>query len=287
MENIKILKNVMKKHRVRRYSQLIFGLLLAAFAFNMFLLPFDLVFGGVSGISIIINHFVKIDPSLFILLSSIVLLIVSYFTLGWDVTKRSVLGSFLFPVFVKLTAYITELIPFNTDDMLLISLLGGVLYGFGVGLVFKAGFTTGGTDILNQILKKYGKVSLGTSMLIIDGSIVLGGAFVFGITKFMYGMIVLYLVSVLTDKVVIGISSAKAFYIITSKPDLVSNFIIDELNHSVTLFDAVGAYTNKKNSVLFTVIPTSEYFKLKEGIALIDSKAFFTVVDAYEVMGGE
>ncbi len=287
MDQVRILKEVMKKHRFTRYSQLLLGLFISALAFNLFLLPFDIVSGGVNGISIIITNFVRINPASFIMVASIVLLIISYFVLGWEATKNSILGSILFPLFVQLTSYIAGFIHFSTNDILLISIIGGVMYGFGAGLVYKAGFTTGGTDIIIQILKKYAKISFGNAILAIDGSIVLAGAFVFGFTRAMYGIVVLYLVSLLTDKVVMGISNSKAFYIITNKYDLISDFIIEELGHSVTVIDAVGAYSNTKNKVLFTVIPTREYFKLKEGIELIDSGAFFTVVDAYEVMGGE
>lgn len=282
-----ILKVVYKKHKIKRYFQLFVGLLLMAFAFNLFILPNDLVFGGVSGIGIIVTHYVNIDFSLFVLIVSVFLLILSYILLGKEVSRNSVLGSILFPIFLKLTSLVTSYINLDMSDQLLFALVGGVVYGFGAGLVFKAGFTTGGTDILNQILSKYAKISIGNSMLIIDGLIVISGAFVFGFLKFMYAIIILYIISILTDKVLIGISESKAFYIITSKKEEVCDFVINELNHSITTMDAKGGFSNKKNSVLFTVIPTKEYFKFKQGIKMIDKDAFFTVIDAYEVMGGE
>ncbi len=282
-----ILKVVYKKHKIKRYFQLFVGLLLMAFAFNLFILPNDLVFGGVSGIGIIVTHYVNIDFSLFVLIVSVFLLILSYIFLGKEVSRNSVLGSILFPIFLKLTALVTNYINLDMSDQLLFALVGGAVYGFGAGLVFKAGFTTGGTDILNQILSKYAKISMGNSMLIIDGLIVISGAFVFGFLKFMYAIIILYIISILTDKVLIGISESKAFYIITSKKEEVCDFVINELNHSITTMDAKGGFSNKKNPVLFTVIPTKEYFKFKQGIKMIDKDAFFTVIDAYEVMGGE
>ena len=251
-----ILKVVYKKHKIKRYFQLFVGLLLMAFAFNLFILPNDLVFGGVSGIGIIVTHYVNIVFSLFVLIVSVFLLILSYILLGKEVSRNSVLGSILFPIFLKLTALVTNYINLDMSDQLLFALVGGVVYGFGAGLVFKAGFTTGGTDILNQILSKYAKISIGNSMLIIDGLIVISGAFVFGFLKFMYAIIILYIISILTDKVLIGISESKAFYIITSKKEEVCDFVINELNHSITTMDAKGGFSNKKNSVLFTVIPT-------------------------------
>lgn len=281
-----ILYQALKKHRIRRYLQMVFGIFLAAIAFNLFILPNQVVFGGVSGISIIVNEFYPISPSIFIFVSSMVLLLLSFLLLDKEKSMRSVVGSFLFPLFVQLTSKIDLLIKVDTEPLLMM-LFGGVIYGFGVGLVFKAGFTTGGTDILNQIMEKYMKISLGNSMLIIDGAIVLLGAFVFGFDKFMYGILTIYLISFLTDKVLLGISDSKAFYIISSKPNEICDYVIQELNHSVTILDAKGGYSNQKNPVLFAVVPTKEYFKFKEGISFIDPNAFFSVVDAYEVMGGE
>ena len=102
----------------------------------------------------------------------------------------------------------------------------------------------------------------------------------------MYSLIILYLISTITDKVVLGISESKAFYIITDKEKEVKNFIINELHHGITEFNAKGGYNLEKQTVLMSVVPTREYYKLKEGIHKIDSKAFFVVMDSYEVKGG-
>ena len=207
--------------------------------------------------------------------------------MGKEPVIKALVVAIVFPLFVQLTANVGDLIKVDTGDQLLLALFGGVMYGFGVGLVFKNGYTMGGTDILNQILHKYLKISMGNAMLIVDGSIVLIGAFIFGWTKCLYAIIILYIISVSVDKSMLGISDKKAFYIVTSEVDRISSFVIDELGHGVTVFDARGAYSNEKTKVLFTLIPTKEYYKFKEGIKTIDKEAFFTVLDAYEVLGGE
>ena len=282
-----ILNSIYKKHRIIRFTELLFGIFIMSIAFNLFIAPNDIVFGGVSGLSLIFNRFFTIDNSLFIFIASVICIVLSYIFLGKEKTRSSIIGSLLFPVFVKITENFGTILSIDTSDQLLLAIFGGVIYGLGAGLVFKAGYTTGGTDVINQICSKYFKTSLGNSMLMTDGAIVLIGAFVFGWTKFMYAIIVLYIISILTDKVLIGISNSKAFYIITEKPNEISDYVINELNHSVTEFNAKGVYNNEKNKVLFTVIPTKEYYKFKEGIEEIDSNAFFTVIDAYEVSGGE
>jgi len=282
-----ILKTIYKKDRIKRYFQFILGIFIVAVAFNLFLEPNNLVAGGVSGISIIMKQIFGIDPSLFIFISSVFLLLLSFLLLGKEKTIGSILGSLLFPLFVKLTSNIHVYIDIDNTQLLLSAIFGGVLNGFGAGLIFKAGFTTGGTDIVNQIISKYGKVSIGNAMLMSDGLIVLSGVFIFGVTKLMYALIVLYIISVMTDKVILGISDSKAFYIITDKEKEVKEYIMKYLNHGVTIFDAKGGYTKEKQNVLMAVIPTKEYFKLKEGIHEIDPDSFFVVTDAYEVFGGE
>ena len=282
-----ILKDISSKKLPSRIFQLLLGILLIAISFNLFFLPTDLVFGGVSGIAIITKELFGITPSIMIAILSVGLLIVSIFTLGKKETFTSLIGTIIYPIFVQLTSNIGNYIHIDTEHLLLIAIFGAVIYGIGAGLVFKAGFTTGGTDILNKIVAKYAKVSMGTALVLTDGFIVLGGAFIFGFTKLMYALIVLYIISILTDKVILGISDSKAFYIITEEEEKVKDYIINALHHSATVFDAKGGYTKEKQKVLLCVIPTRDYFKLKEGIHEIDKEAFFVVTDAYEVFGGE
>lgn len=282
-----ILKKIESKYKIRRYLQLVIGIFLIAVSFNLFLYPNDLVFGGVSGLSIIVKEITPIDPSGFIMICSLLLLIISFLVLGKEQTKGSVIGSILFPVFVNLTANIGNYIQIDTSNLLLCSIFSGVIYGFGAGLVFKAGFTTGGTDIINQIVSKYAHVSMGNAMLMSDGLIVLGGAYFFGLTKFMYAIIVVYIIGIMTDKVLLGISNSKAFYIITNEDKKIRNYVLNELHHGVTIFNVRGGYTLEKDEVILCVVPTREYYRLKEGIKEIDPNAFFVVTDAYEVMGGE
>lgn len=280
-------KTIDNKYKVRRYVELIIGVFLIAVSFNCFFLPNDIVYGGVSGIAIIVNHFFGIDPSLIITVLSVFLLIISYIFLGKEKTIYSIFGSILYPVFVKLTANFTTFLHFDKTDLLLVVLFAAVMYGIGTGLVFKAGYTTGGTDILNQIAAKYRKMSLGKAIIFTDGIILTLGIFVFGLTKFLYALIVLYISSILTDKVVLGISDSKAFYIITDEEKGVKEYILNHLNHTLTILEGVGGYTKKKQNVMMCIIPTKEYFKLKEAILEIDKDAFFIVTDAYEVLGAE
>lgn len=282
-----ILKSIYSKNKLKRLLWVIVGAFICACTYNIFILPYNIVFGGVGGISIVFERFLDIRPSVLMLFFSFMFCLIGFIFLSKEKVMRSILGGLLFPVFVEITSSFASFIKIDTFDMLLISLFGGCLYGIGLGLIMKSGYTLGGTDFLTQIISKYFKLTMGTSMLIVEGLIVVSGAFVFGITNFMYAVLILYLITFLVDKVILGISDKKAFYIVTSKSDEVCDYVIKELGHTVTMFSASGGFSKKEVPVLFTVIFTKEYYKLKEGIRYIDEDAFFTVVDAYEVSGGE
>ena len=286
-DNLSILKEIGRKGLIKRFITFIAGLLLISISYNLFLAPNHLVPGGVTGIAIIINNYIDINSSLIILICNVILLLVSLILLGKEKTLATILGALLLPLFINLTSNITDLFYINTSELLLSSVFGGLLFGFGAGLIFKAGFTSGGTDIVNQIVSKYLKISIGTSMLLTDGLIVLLSSLVFGLTHLMYSIIVIYIISFMSDRVILGISDSKAFYIITDKDEEVKAYILKNLNHGVTIFKARGGFKKENRNVLLCVLPTKEYYKLRTGIYEIDKDAFFVVTDAYEVFGGE
>lgn len=285
-EDNTVLKSIYKKDRLLRYAQFMLGLLLVSLAFNIFILPNNIVC-GVSGLGVMLYRALGIDPSLVIMIGSIILLILSFILLGVEKTKNSIVGSLLYPVFVKLTTGITGMVDLGSTETVVVVLFGAVIFGLGLGLIFKAGFTTGGTDILNQIVSKYFKMSVGKAMFFTDGLIILISLFVFGWEKFIYSIISIYVISVMTDKVILGISKSKTFYIITEHESSVKNFILNHLSHGVTVLEGKGGYTNNNQKIIMCIIPTKEYFLAKEGIHEIDPNAFFLVTDAYEVYGGE
>jgi Uncharacterized conserved protein len=279
-----ILNQIYRKDRLIRYAMFLLGLLFMSLAYNIFVLPNNIVY-GVGGLGVIFYRTMKIDPSLVIMIGSILLLIVSFLTLGWEKTRNSIIGSLLYPVFVKLTEPLCSYIDLGTTETIVTVICGAVICGFGLGLVFKSGFTTGGTDILNQIASKYLKISIGTSMIFTDGIIITIALSIFGFQNFIYSIINMYLIGMITDKVIIGISESKTLYIITEHEEKIKQYILKNLSHGVTILEAKGGYTGKEQKVIMCIIPTKEYFKAKEGIQTIDPKAFFLVTDAYEVSG--
>ena len=279
-----VVKQIYKKDRLIRYAFFLLGMLILSVSYNVFILPNDIVY-GVGGLGVIFYRTMGIDPAFVIMIGSILLLFLSYFLLGWEKTRNSIIGSLFYPIFVKLSGPLSGYIDLGTTEIIVTVICGSVLSGFGLGLVFKSGFTTGGTDILNQIFSKYFKVSIGKAMLFTDGIIVAAAFFIFGFQKFIYSIINMYVVGLITDKVILGISESKSFYIITEHETDVKKYILNNLSHGVTVLEARGCYTGNVMKVIMCIIPTREYFKAKEGIQTIDPNAFFLVTDAYEVSG--
>lgn len=289
-----ILKVLNKKNRLKRYMFLIIGCFLCAFTFNVFYSPNNLVTGGVSGLSIVIENITGLPTSTFITITYIVLLVLSFLILGKESTKYSVMGSILYPLFVNLTEGMPELIHFNVDNMLLVCIFGAVIGGIGSGLTFKYGFSTGGSDIVVQILSKYFKVSIGTASKIINFAIILSSGFfitkgteIYAWETVMYAMIAVYLSTMLTDRVLLGISDSKSFYIITEHETAIKGFLMNELGKGVTVIEGRGGYTGDRKKILMCVIPTKQYFLAKEGILEIDKEAIVLINDVYESSGIE
>lgn len=280
-----LVDDITRKDAPQRYCLFIFGMFLSALTFNLFFSKYNVVTGGSSGLSIIFNHIYGIDESKFVLYVSLALLVLSFFLLGFKSTVKTIIGTLLYPTFIKITSYLLVYIDIESSSFLLLMVYGGVLNGFATGLILKTGFTTGGFNILYQIMNKYLKVSIGNASLIINSFIIIFGALIFGIVNSIYAVIALIISSFITDRVILGISRNKTFYIVTDKDKEVKDYILKKLNHGVTILNVKGGYTNDKKKMLMCVIPTKEYFSLKEVVQEIDKEAFFLITDAYEAQG--
>ncbi len=266
--------------KVKQYCSVIIGLFLVSIAFNLFLAPYNLVSGGVSGIAIVMHKIFNIKESALILVMNIFLILISWKFLGKEKTKNTLLGSFLFPIFTLLTENITKYITLDID-LLIISILGGTISGIGFGLVFRNNFTTGGTDILNQIAEKYLKIPMSKSIIYVDGLIVLLGCMTFGVTTMIYSLIALLLISEVSNRTQLGINKNRVLYINSSKIEEIKKYL-HEFGYDITMMDSKGGYTKNKRQLIMSAIHEKDYYKIKEGLEYIDPKIFIIVTNAYE-----
>lgn len=279
---------VTKKNFYIRSFALIFSMAILALNYNLFLSPNNFVIGGTSGLAIILHELFGLPPAIFIGISSAILILLAILFLGWKEARRCVLGSILYPVFISLTAPVaTFLVPYlQFDSTIIIALIAGILCGVANGLIYKTGFNTGGSDILMKIVNKYAKIPEGKAVFSINIVIMAFGFIIFGANKFIYSLIILFLNTMLIDRIIIGVSNSKLFFIYTKEEEKVKDFIMEELKTGVTIFDAKGGFSGEKSHVLMCVVPNQDYYLFKETVLEIDKNAFFVINDCYEVTGG-
>ena len=282
-----MMNNIKTKNWLSRSILITISILISAVVYNLFLLPLSLVTGGTSGIATITHYLYDMDPALIILVLSLACCIFSFMYLGKERTAGTLLATILYPIMVKVTADFSTKFVLDTSDILLVVLFAGVLNGVANGLMYKSGYSNGGLPIISQILYEKYQISIAKTSMIMNIIIVCIGGFFFGTTNVLYAIIYLYINNIVMDRVLLGISTNKAFYIMTKKEEEIKDYIINSLHHTVTTFNVKGGFLEDKRKVILTVIPSSEYYKLTEGIKEIDPEAFYVATDSYQVEGAK
>ena len=281
ISNIK--KRINEKNYWKYFFLFIMGMTFSAISVSVFFNPNDVVTTGSTGLAILFNKFINIDLSLTIFAISSIFLVLDFCVFGIEHGSKNILGTVLYPIFVKATSIIVDYVYFNNISLFLLVLIGGVFSGVGFGLIKKSGYSLGGFYVLYDIINKKNKISIGKANLFCNMIIIVASIFIFGLDKCIYGFLGLYIASYVGDRIMIGISRNKAFYIITSKPSMVKDYIVNNLNHTVTVVNARGGYSDTSKKMLLCVLPTREYMIVKEVIKGIDKRAFFLITDSYYV----
>lgn len=282
-----LIDEVSSKNFWSRLAIVIISVLVLAINYNTFLLYNNLAIGGTSGIATILHTLININPAIFIFVTNIILVVISFFFLGPKSTGLTIIGSILYPIFVSLTEepclHLAENLAF--DNFLIVVIISALLFGTANGFLYKIGFSTGGTDIIIQLFNKYLKIPTGTASFIIYAIIIAFGAVVFGINNAVYSIIIVAINGFLVDKIMLGISNSKMFYIHSKKVDEITSFI-QEIQSGYTIMHTKGGYTKEENNLIMCVVPTKDYYMFKSVVEKIDPEAFFIISDCYEVYGG-
>ena len=284
----KILDMVNKKNMFLRIVITLIGTILLAMNYNLFLVQNDLVIGGLSGTSIVFKKIFSWNPTIFIYVATGILVLIGIFLLDKKVIFKGLFVSLLYPFFITFTEPLCNILLkyLQFDDKIIIALVSALLFGFANGIIYKADFNTGGSDVLMKIISKYGKTTEGKATFAMNIVIIFMGGIAFDINNVVYSAIILYLSTLIIDKMLIGISKSKLFYIRTSEVEKVKEFIIKELKTGVTIINVEGGYSNKKSKLLMCVVDNKDYYLFRESVLTIDPKAFFIIDDCYEVAGG-
>lgn len=276
------------KKIVFRGCTFVLGVVLLALCYNTLLLPNNLVVGGMSGLAIVLQKLFNVNATLFIYISSFILIIISYIFLGKESTSNTVVGSILYPVMITITKPIANVILNHLDvnEFIVIVCLAGFFYGIANGLIYKMNFTTGGGDVIMQLISKYFKISTARANFIYSAIIIGLSGCVFGISSFIYALIILVVSNALIDKIIVGISNNKVFFIYSKKLDEIKDLIHNEYRSSFTTLPTKSSLFHKRSEILMVVISNRDHYAFKNQVLAIDPNAFFVINSCYEVNGG-
>lgn len=263
---------------------LILGCLLIALTFNIFCVPNKIVPGGLSGVGIIFDHLFEIKTSYVLLVGNVLLVTTGIICLGLKDTLPSIIGAVVYTLIMYLTEYLN--ITINLSSVFLNVITVGVLFGVGCTMVYLSGCSLGGLDIIGVIFNKKFGLTLGTSLFIVNGLVLVIGTFIFGIEALLISLIIRYIESKIIDTFLTGISDSKILFINTDKIEEITKYIIEEVESGVSEIKVTSGFKKQKNTILMCVVPTEKYLLLKSQIIQIDNDAFITVIDSYEVYGG-
>lgn len=266
-----------------KYCKVVLGCLFISLGLNLFLVPSKLVGSGALGITSLFAYNYNFNIAALLLIINVWTLWLVYMIYDSKKIKEYLLPSLLIPLFIYLTSYV-HLTLNDTIEELLIALFGAFIVGCGYSFLYKEGYKTGAINILEDMINDLNNKNSRLISRGFDFGLIVATLISFNLEQSLYSLIVIVIIRYMTTKASLGISDYKAFYIITSKDKEIRKYIMEDLHYDLTLFDAEGGFTKKKNKVVLTVIPTKDYFRLKEGIKMIDKNAFISVTDNYEVI---
>ncbi len=269
------------KRTVKDIFWLLVGILVMAVAFNVFLIPNRIAAGGISGLGIILLHLFNIPVGLTIFAANVPLLILSWRIIGSRFVINSLIGAVFLSVSVEVLSFLRPL----TADLLLASIYGGILVGIGVGIVFRAQGSSGGTSLAARIINHYFGLTIGQSFLIVDFIVIALALIFLNAEVALYALLALFVSSKVTDLVQEGLSFSKAALIISDKTGEIAARVLTELERGATEIPAQGAFTGEERKILLVILSQQEVSRLKAIVHSADPRAFVVISNVSEVLG--
>ncbi len=276
-------------HNVQVIALLTIGAILGAWAYVVFQLPENIVAGGLSGVSIMINRFTGWPVGLMYWVMNTPLLILGYYNLGrWRFVVRTLYTATVFSVVTDIfVVYLPIWMPQFplTDDILLSSIYAGIVGGISAGLVYRAGSTFGGTGIIGRVIQQRTGLPLSQAFFFADGVIILAAALIFGWEIALYGILVLFLQGLASDYTLEGASSTRTATIVTDLPEEMAAALMERLHRGVSYWEITGAYTHRRRYMVMCTMYRPQVNAVKRVVAEVDPAAFLTIGVSHRAMG--
>jgi len=268
----------------RRYGIMALSLFISAINYNLLILPLNLVTGGSGGIAVITKHLFNIDPSIMVFIICFICLLLCAIFLDAENTVGALFVTIFFPIFIKITAGVSDFVFVDTSNVILICFYSAIINGVTNAMIYKEGLNAGGTGVIAKILYKYKHISQNEGNGITNAIIVLVGAYCFGINMLLYAAIFIFITAVSGEMSQLGVSQNKIIYTVTTKYNKIAE-TLKELNHDSTMYEVETTHKNRDDKMIMTVVPTREYYLIKNIIRKIDKKSFIFVTDSYQTSG--
>ena len=270
--------------KIIKYLYILFGCALIAFAIDFIVIPNNLLTFGINGIATMLYYLNGVNVGINILFLNLCGILLSSLILDKEIIKEYLFPSIMIPIFVYLFSFISSSFVILLPEMLLVIIVAGFLTGFGYSLIYKQGLSASVVYLVEEMIGKLTKFHSKIYSWIFDVIILIVSIFLFGYQVTLYSMIIIFISKYMITKTRFGINDSKMFYIITNKASDVKQYIIDDLKYELTVLDVKGGFSKKKNQIFLTIIDTKDYYKLKEGIRIIDPNAFIAISDTYDVV---
>ncbi|MBQ7097802.1 MAG: YitT family protein [Clostridia bacterium] len=275
----------MKSNKLKNFLFMNIGCVFLSVGVYFFKIPNGFATGGVTGIGTVLGRLSPITPAVWILILNITLLLLGFLFLE----RQNLIKTMYCSMFYSALTYVFELfIPISnplTNQPLLELVYAVLLTAIGSAMIFNSGSSSGGTDIAALILKKYTKLDVGKALLVVDFFVAASSIFVFNMKVGLFSLLGLFAKAFLVDSVIESLNTCKYFIVITTKRDEISQYIMENLHHGVTVNGVVGEYTKDQKEMLHTVCKRAEAIRLKKKIKEIDSGAFIIVTTSSEIIG--
>jgi len=277
--------NLNRLETIREYFFATVGTFITALGLVIFLIPSNIAAGGVSGLSIILNHFVPISVGVWMYILNGLLFLIAFLTIGFDFSAKTIYCTFVLNFFVDFLDRFSIVPKYSGEDLFIVVFFGDILTALGMAITFSQNASTGGTDIIARIFNRYLGTSLGTTLLFVDFTIGALAGVSFSARTGMYSILAIIINGLSIDFIMHGLELSSEVFIISSKNKEIASFVLNKLERGATYIPAKGAYTGVDREILMVVVKRRELNELIRHIRKLDPSAFVIIKEVRQVLG--
>lgn len=279
------LEGVNWKAKARKLALILLGNAIYSAGVAFFVIPYDMLTGGTTGLALIVQRFFDVPVTLFVAVFNVATFLLGLWILGWGFAATTLVSTFFYPAILQVWQMIAAEVGILSSDILLSTIFAGVMIGVGLGMVIREGASTGGMDIPPLVINKYTGIAVSALLTVFDMSILIGRAIFYDSEQIMYGILLVITYNLVLEQMLVVGKRQVQISIISEKYEEINQWITHELDRGSTLVSAEGGYLRRQTMEVVTVVSKREVFKVNEKVKEIDPEAFIIIGQVTEVRG--